>query len=131
MELNDQMQNSDKETGKHLRRHPRIKTAALVSYTAFDDDGSMTSQGMATTTNVSQGGLQMELFEELDVKRATLMATDQNSRQASVNVEIIYCERTGRGTYLSGVRFDDSRQNTRHFIGRLIRGFHYRRVYAS
>ena len=124
------MENADNKSGKDLRRHPRIKTSALVSYIAFDNDGSMTSQGMATTTNVSQGGLQMELFEELDVKRATLMATDQSSRQASVNVEIIYCKRTDRGTYLSGVRFDDSKENTRYFIGRLIRGFHYRQVYA-
>ena len=120
------MDSKENETGKKLRRHPRIKTSALVSYIAYDSDGSESSQGMATTTNVSQGGLQMELFEELDVKHAELRATDQNSRQASVKVEIVYCKRTEKGTCLAGVRFDDNRENTRRFVARLIRGFHHR-----
>lgn len=122
------MDSKDTETGKKMRRHPRIQTSAMVSYVAYDDDGSMTSQGMATTTNVSQGGLQMELFEELDVKDVTLMASDQNSRQASVNVEIVYCKRSEKGNYLAGARFNDNRENTRQFIARLIRGFHHRTV---
>lgn len=120
------MESTEKKSGKQLRKHPRIKTSALVSYTAFDTDGSMTSQGMATTTNVSQGGLQIELFEALDVTRIALVASDQNSRQASVNVEIVYCKPTDRGTYLAGARFNDSNENRRLFIARLIRGFHYR-----
>ena len=96
------MESTEKKSGKQLRKHPRIKTSALVSYTAYDTDGSMTSQGMATTTNVSQGGLQIELFEALDDTRIALVASDQNSRQASVNVEIVYCKPTDRGTYLAG-----------------------------
>lgn len=120
------MESDAKKTGKQLRKHPRIQTSALVSYTAYDTDGSLYSQGMATTTNVSQGGLQMELFEELEVTRVALMASDQKSRQASVNVEIVYCKRTEKGTFLAGARFDDSVENKRLFIARLIRGFHYR-----
>lgn len=120
------MDSKELKTGKKLRKHPRIKTSALVNYIAYDSDGSMTSQGMATTTNVSQGGLQMELFEELDVKNATLMASDQNSRQASVKVEIVYCKRSEKGSFLAGARFNDNRDNTRQFIARLIRGFHHR-----
>lgn len=120
------MESTDKKSGKQLRRHPRIKTSALVSYIAYDNEGSMTSQGMATTTNVSQGGLQIELFEEIDVTRVALMASDQNSRQASVNVELVYCKPTEKGTFLAGARFADSNENRRLFIARLIRGFHYR-----
>lgn len=120
------MQRDAEKTGKQLRKHPRIKTSALVSYIAYDCDGSMTSQGMATTTNVSQGGLQIEMFEELDVKRVALMASDQKSRQASVLVEIVYCKRTEKGTFLAGARFDDTIENKRLFIARLIRGFLYR-----
>lgn len=122
------MDSNDSKTCKSLRRHPRMKTSALVSYIAYDSDGSMTAQGMATTTNVSQGGLQMELFEELDVKHVSLMASDQNSCQASVNVEIVYCKRSEKGSYLAGARFNDNKENTRQFIARLIRGFHHRKV---
>jgi len=122
----EEMDSQENETGKKLRRHPRLKTSALVSYMAYDSDGSESSQGMATTTDVSQGGLQMELFEELDARHAELRATDQNSRQAAVKVKIVYCKRTGKGTCLAGVRFDDDKENIRRFIARLIRGFHHR-----
>jgi len=125
------METDAQQTGKQLRKHPRIKTSALVSYVAYDTDGSMTSQGMATTTNVSQGGLQMEVFEKLDVKRVALMASDQKSRQASVVVEIVYCKRTDKGTFLAGARFDDTVENKRLFIARLIRGFLHRNENAN
>ena len=120
------MESDVKKTDKQLRKHPRIKTSALLSYIAYDNDCSMYSQGMATTTNLSHGGLQMELFEELEVTHVALMASDQNSRQASINVEIVYCKRSEKGTFLAGARFDDNIERKRLFIARLIRGFHYR-----
>jgi len=58
------------------RKYPRIRIYSSISCIGVDSDGSCVGQYLGTVQNVSQIGLMIETFEELDADFAQLSIVD-------------------------------------------------------
>lgn len=104
-ESQDKLYMQTVEKSKDNRKNPRIKTANLVDYTLFDQDGKPLGQGKGRTINLSLNGILLKTTSPLQGVYVLLMTIDLNGNDVKVEGRLVYSTEDGTGHYLSGIEF--------------------------
>ncbi|ACL05576.1 PilZ domain-containing protein [Desulfatibacillum aliphaticivorans] len=92
---------------KERRRHNRVDSLNLLSYTCFDCDGNSECQGMGRTLNVSESGILLETGEQLEegFQVAVTIAFEENL--VAIKGEVVRSLANPEGMFESGIRFSE------------------------
>jgi hypothetical protein len=113
------------------RRHPRVGTCNLISFSCIDSDGTLLRHGMGRALDISQSGLLLESGHPIETASVSLMSTDPQNRLIEITGRVVHSRRNPSGGFLTGVRFGGSREENVRFATELIKTFHYRRTTAQ
>lgn len=93
------------------RKHPRIDSLSLLSYTCRDKNDTIINQGMGRTLNVSEGGILLETHQRVEQQRYIFLAIGLRDEVVEVKGEVMYHRIAEKGKFIFGIRFvglDDS-----------------------
>ena len=107
------------------RKYPRIRIYNSISCIALDSDGDCVGQYMGTVQNVSQSGVMIETFQELDAEFAQLSIIDLENNLQEITGRVIYCRKAQSGSFKSGIRLQGTPAENVQFVKKLVK------VYAS
>jgi PilZ domain len=112
---------------KERRKYPRVQIMDPISYLSLDSDGETLEQNIAVVRNVSQTGIQIESFLEVNSKYLSLMFFDLNKHQIEVKGEVIYCKRNESGQFDIGINFVETSDENLQFVKALVKSYHYQK----
>ncbi len=98
-----------------------------ISYLSLDSDGETLEQNIAVVRNVSQTGIQIESFLEVNSKYLSLMFFDLDKHQIEVKGEVIYCKRNESGQFNIGINFVETSDENLQFVKALVKSYHYQK----
>lgn len=110
---------------KERRKYPRVQIMDPISYLSLDSDGEILEQNIAVVRNVSQTGIQIESFLEVNSKYLSLMFFDLDKHQIEVKGEVIYCKRNESGQFNIGINFVETSDENLQFVKALVKSYHY------
>ncbi len=109
------------------RTYSRVQIYDPISYLSLDADGEILEQSVAVVRNVSQTGIQIESFLEVNSKYLSLMFFDLEKHQIEVKGEIIYCKRNESGQFNIGINFVGTSDENLQFVKALVKSYHYQK----
>jgi hypothetical protein len=109
------------------RKYPRVQIFDPISYLTLDGDGEMIHQNVAVVRNVSQTGIQLEVFLEIKAKKLSLMLFDLNRNQIEVKGKVVYCRKNESGQFSIGIHFLGSEAENLRFVKALVKSYHYQK----
>ncbi len=112
---------------KERRKYPRVQIMDPISYLSLDSDGETLEQNIAVVRNVSQTGIQIESFLEVNSKYLSLMFFDLDKHQIEVKGEVIYCKRNESGQFNIGINFVETSDENLQFVKALVKSYHYQK----
>jgi hypothetical protein len=112
---------------KERRKYPRVQIFDPISYLTLDGDGEMIHQNVAVVRNVSQTGIQLEVFLEIKAKKLSLMLFDLNRNQIEVKGKVVYCIKNESGQFSIGIHFLGSEAENLRFVKALVKSYHYQK----
>jgi hypothetical protein len=112
---------------KERRKYPRVQIFDPISYLTLDGDGEMIHQNVAVVRNVSQTGIQLEVFLEIKAKKLSLMLFDLNRNQIEVKGKVVYCRKNESGQFSIGIHFLGSEAENLRFVKALVKSYHYQK----
>jgi hypothetical protein len=112
---------------KERRKNPRVQIMDPISYLSLDSDGETLEQNIAVVRNVSQTGIQIESFLEVNSKYLSLMFFDLDKHQIEVKGEVIYCKRNESGQFNIGINFVETSDENLQFVKALVKSYHYQK----
>ena len=112
---------------KERRKYPRVQIMDPISYLSLDSDGEILEQNIAVVRNVSQTGIQIESFLEVNSKYLSLMFFDLDKHQIEVKGEVIYCKRNESGQFNIGINFVETSDENLQFVKALVKSYHYQK----
>jgi len=115
-------------TSKDQRKHPRVPTSNLISFTVYDDDGQIVSQSMAKALNISQGGILLESAVRLKSDHISLMSADTRDQLVEIKGRVRFVKETESGMFEIGISFEGNHDENVEFAKRLVKVFHYRKT---
>jgi hypothetical protein len=113
------------------RKYPRIRIYSSISCIGMDSDGSCVSQYLGTVQNVSQIGLMIETFEELDADFAQLSIVDLENNLQEINGKVVYCRKVKPGRFYSGISLQGTPAENVDFIKKLVKTYSYNKKFAQ
>jgi c-di-GMP-binding flagellar brake protein YcgR len=87
------------------RRHTRIDSINLLSYSCFDEDERMVGQGMGRTLNVSESGILLETASAVEVHTMVAVTIAFNEDLVDIKGKVIRCLQSKNGMFESGIEF--------------------------
>ena len=112
--------------GKEERRkHPRVEIYSPISYLCENSKGDITEQNMGVVRNVSQSGIQIETFQEIQSEFVTIIFLGPDSNQVEVRGKVVYCRRSNPGQFNIGIKFQETAERNIWLIRALVRSYHY------
>jgi len=112
---------------KERRKYPRVQIFDPISYLSLDAEGEMIHQNVAVVRNVSQSGIQIEVFLEIRSKKLSLMFFDLNRNPIEVKGKVVYCKRNESGQFSIGIHFLGSEAENLRFVKALVKSYHYQK----
>lgn len=112
---------------KERRKYPRVQIMDPISYLSLDSGGEILEQNIAVVRNVSQTGIQIESFLEVNSKYLSLMFFDLDKHQIEVKGEVIYCKRNESGQFNIGINFVETSDENLQFVKALVKSYHYQK----
>jgi hypothetical protein len=112
---------------KERRKYPRVQIMDPISYLSLDSDGETLEQNIAVVRNVSQTGIQIESFLEVNSKYLSLMFFDLDKHQIEVKGEVIYCKRNESGQFNIGINYVETSDENLQFVKALVKSYHYQK----
>ena len=113
------------------RKYPRIRIYSSISCIGVDSDGSSVGQYLGTVQNVSQIGLMIETFEELDADFAQLSIVDLENNLQEINGKVVYCRKSQPGRFYSGISLQGTPAENVDFIKKLVKTYSYNKKFAQ
>ena len=89
--------------GVENRKHTRIQVAVPVYYTSLDDQGTTLNFNMGVVRDVSQSGVALETYSELDSKWVLLSFVDVSDNTLELRGKLVYSKEIESGKYRLGV----------------------------
>jgi hypothetical protein len=105
------------------RKHPRVKTNNLISYTCIDDSGTRTKKGSGKAINICQGGIQIETNNPIDSDDILLLAIDIENELARIKGKAIYCASDDLGKFRTGIQFLETNEKIVSFVTNLLKTY--------
>jgi len=112
---------------KERRKYPRVQIMDPISYLSLDSGGEILEQNIAVVRNVSQTGIQIESFLEVNSKYLSLMFFDLDKHPIEVKGEVIYCKRNESGQFNIGINFVETSDENLQFVKALVKSYHYQK----
>ena len=106
------------------RKYERVKACSPIQYESIDKDGEIVVNHMGRAINVSRSGISLETAHFIEAKYVSLSTVDLDNKLIKIKGELIYCRKTGKGLYQSGIRFTASEEEKAMFAVQLIRLYH-------
>ena len=109
------------------RKYPRVQIFDPISYLTLDSGGGSVHQNVAVVRNVSQTGIQIEAFLEVNSKKLSLMFFDMHKNQIEVKGKVVYCKRNDSGQYSIGIHLVGNAAENLRFVKALVKSYHYQK----
>lgn len=110
-------------TTENKRRHQRVDSLNL-SYICVDENGLMVKQGMGRTLNVSESGICLETFFDIDTKYFLTLTIALQNILVDIRGKVAYCRSAQEEKFETGVEFLDLDQKCKDVLQDFIRLFH-------
>ncbi|MDY6824987.1 MAG: PilZ domain-containing protein [Thermodesulfobacteriota bacterium] len=104
------------------RRYDRIDSLNLLSYACIDDEGTVVSQGMGRTLNVSEGGIMLETYELIPTSQI-LLTIGFKDDMTDVTGKVAYTKTGDNNRIHSGIEFVQTDEIAGGVIKRYIEAF--------
>jgi len=112
------------------RKYPRIRIYNSISCIGLDSDGNCVGQYMGTVQDVSQNGVMIETFEELDADFAQLSIIDLENKLQEITGRVVYCRKTQSGSFKSGINLQGTPAENVHFIKKLVKAHAHNKKFS-
>ena len=113
------------------RKYTRIRIYTSISCIAEDSDGDCVGQYLGTVQNVSQIGLMIETFEELDADFAQLSIVDLENNLQEIKGRVVYCRKVQPGRFYSGISLQGTPAANVDFIKKLVKTYSYNKKFSQ
>ncbi len=110
---------------KEKRKYQRVEICGPISYLCKDSKGNVLEQNMGIARNVSQAGIQIETFQEIESEYITLICSDLNKFQIEANGKVIYCKRNNSGQFNVGIKLQETAERNICLIKALLKTYFY------
>ena len=107
------------------RKYPRVLIYNPISYLCEDPKGNIIDQNIGIVRNVSQGGIQIETFLEIQSEYITLIFLGFDRNQIEARGKVVYCRRGNSGQFSIGIKFQETAERNIQLIRALVRSHHY------
>ena len=112
--------------GKEERRkHPRVEIYSPISYLCENSKDDIPEQNMGVVRNVSQSGIQIETFQEIQSEFVTIIFLGSDRTQVKARGKVVYCRRSNSGQFNIGIKFQETAERNIWLIRALVRSYHY------
>jgi hypothetical protein len=108
---------------KEKRHHQRVKTSNLVSYICLDEEGNEMGDGIGNTLNISLGGTLLETYMPVETEKILLTAMGAEEDPIEIRGLVVYSRIGQNGTYLTGIRFSDTKERQINAVKGFIRDY--------
>ena len=108
---------------KERRKHPRVKTNNLISYTCIDNSGNQTKKGRGKAINICQGGIQIETHTPIESEDILLLAIDIEDELTRIKGKAIYCAPDDLGKFRTGIQFLETNEKIVSFVTNLLKTY--------
>ena len=105
------------------RKHPRIDSLHLLSYSCLNDDCQLESQGMGRTLNVSEGGILLETHTAIDPDLIISLAIGLDDDVTEVKGKVVFSKEGDNERFQTGVEFIETDKKSRRLIKKYIAAF--------
>ena len=105
------------------RKHPRVETDNLISYTCIDDSGNELKEGRGKAINICQGGIQIETHNPIESEDILLMAIDIEDELTRIKGKAIYCAPDDLGKFRTGIQFLETNEKIVSFVTNLLKTY--------
>jgi c-di-GMP-binding flagellar brake protein YcgR len=106
---------------ENKRQHSRVESLNLLSYICLDAEGNEIDQGMGRTLNISEGGLLLETYTQIDTEFILLMAVGLNENLLEVKGRVVACRPREPDTWEVGIAFLDRSEQTRRVLVEFVK----------
>ena len=90
---------------KEKRRRPRIESINLIAYACLDENDNVVNQGMGRTLNVSELGILIETYFELDSQNILLIDIGIGDDLVDIKGRVVHSNANDDKKYESGIEF--------------------------
>jgi len=112
-------------SGIEKRKHSRISISVPVSCVSIDQEGSPLNFNMGVVKDISQGGLALEVFREMESDLVLLSFVDVAGKTIELRGKSVYSKRNNSGTIKLGVLLLGKPSENIDFVKALVRFHHY------
>ena len=107
------------------RKHIRIPVSVPVSCVSIDEEGRPLNFNMGVVKDISQSGLALEVYCELESDSVLLSFVDVTGKTLELRGKSVYSNRTDSGTIKVGVFLLGKPPENIDFVKELVRFHHY------
>ncbi|MDY6836649.1 MAG: PilZ domain-containing protein [Thermodesulfobacteriota bacterium] len=105
------------------RRHRRMDSLNLVSYTSMDNENQVIGQAMGRTLDVTEGGILLETHVPMDLAHTLSLTIGVKEDLVDVKGKVIHCRPGKAGRFQSGVQFTKMQNSSIRILKRFITAF--------
>ncbi len=106
------------------RKHNRIESFKLISYTCIDENNNVVSQGMGRTLNVSEGGILLETHVLVAVGTIVSLAIGLEDDLVNLSGKVMHNKPGKKGMFEAGIEFQPiPDQKTVRVLNKYIQAF--------
>ena len=105
------------------RKHPRVKTNNLISYSCIDISGNQTKKGRGKAINICQGGIQIETRNPIESEDILLLGIDIEDELTKIKGKAVYCAPDDLGKFRTGIQFLESNEKVVSFVTNLLKTY--------
>jgi hypothetical protein len=107
----------------HHRKHERVNSLNLLSYSCMNDTRETVAQGMGRTLNVSEGGILLETHVQLEAQYMICLSIGFQEEVTEVMGKIVYSKQGDNDRWQSGIEFLKPDANSQRIIKKYIEAF--------
>ncbi|MBC8394647.1 MAG: PilZ domain-containing protein [Deltaproteobacteria bacterium] len=110
-------------TTQEKRKHYRVDSLNLLSYTCLDEEGNFVKHGMGRTLNVSESGLLLETHIELEPQHAILLTIGLEEDLVEIRAQVMHSKMGPEGKVESGIHFFEMDEPAKVVLTKYIKAF--------
>ncbi|MDY7038099.1 MAG: PilZ domain-containing protein [Thermodesulfobacteriota bacterium] len=105
------------------RKHSRVNSINLVSYTCMDENKEPVTQGMGRTLNVNEEGIQLETHAPIDQRHILSLSIGVKDDLLDIQGKAVYCIKGEDGMFRSGIQLMEMDESSLRVLRDYIAGF--------
>jgi len=110
-------------TTQDRRKHERINTFNLISYSCIDETVQAISQGMGRTLNVSQNGILLETHVPIDPKHTVALVIGLEDELVNIKGRVVFSMAGEEDRFEAGIEFIETDEAAVDVLKKYIKAF--------